>query len=799
MSISAGSPRLSKKSTRIDSGPVSMQQLLENLGLKRELAQDLALAKLAFHHPVILAAGLVLLMPLAWWIIRRQRANLTYVSRGLRFALDTIRIGLIALLILVLADPYLSFNEHQAKLPVVPILIDASDSMHLSIGPFSSTEEAARWAGGPAQPVEAKKLEATERLAHVLSVLRGRAQELQAAAGDRFDLRYYFFDRGLGKMAENPDALATPPNPGVDASWIGSAIDQAIDRAGGRPLAGMLLISDGHNTGARPPIDAARSGGVPIYSVPAGNMRPLPDVAIVDVSAPATIASGDTALVTANIEAHGFAGRMARVLLKEGGKTLESREVVLPENGTKRLEFVYRPGAPGEHAVSVEALPQPEETGRLRANNSDATLIRVTDDRLRVLLVEGRPRWDYRFLRNAMRRDHGLAGRASAEPDVVLEAEWQRLPSRERFQLPRTIDDVASYHTVILGDASPDLLPEDFFIALGRAVRERGVGLVIASGPRYMPYAYTASLAGLLPVSISGLGREPPGGTEFRLELTPEGAFHDAMRFSQELERNRAMWSRLPPYYWCAAAERLLPGATPLAWNPGAVTAYGKVPVIATQRTGKGHVLFVGTDSTWLWRENEGDRLFYKFWGQAIRSVARAELDTHTTIEVQPARAASGDEVHVVLRGVAADQVPGSRQTAQVRIGNEEGGPTEVIRLSADPPGSGRFTAKHRVGAAGCYRLTHEGGTASCLLISSSAELRHTDINRAVLESLASASGGKMVELLDLIDALKRMPAPAISDSVHREMTLWDNRFLAIFIIFLYALDIGLRRFAGLS
>ena len=61
-------------------------------------------------------------------------------------------------------------------------------------------------------------------------------------------------------------------------------------------------------------------------------------------------------------------------------------------------------------------------------------------------------------------------------------------------------------------------------------------------------------------------------------------------------------------------------GGDGLAENPSVAThAYGPLPLIATHHAGRGKVLFVGTDSTWLWRQNVGDRFFYKFWGQAIR------------------------------------------------------------------------------------------------------------------------------------------------------------------------------------
>ena len=114
----------------------------------------------------------------------------------------------------------------------------------------------------------------------------------------------------------------------------------------------------------------------------------------------------------------------------------------------------------------------------------------LSDEKLRVLYIEGLPRWDFRFLKNAMRRDHGLAGRTAKEPDIVLEAEWRRRPADQQLAaLPRKLEQLAEYHTIILGDVSPELLDPAFLALLEKAVRERGVGLIVAAGPLWMPGA----------------------------------------------------------------------------------------------------------------------------------------------------------------------------------------------------------------------------------------------------------------------------------------------------------------------
>ena len=55
-------------------------------------------------------------------------------------------------------------------------------------------------------------------------------------------------------------------------------------------------------------------------------------------------------------------------------------------------------------ALTVTIPPLPEEPESLRSNNTDVAFVRVSDEKLKVLLIDGLPRWDFRFLKNAMRR-----------------------------------------------------------------------------------------------------------------------------------------------------------------------------------------------------------------------------------------------------------------------------------------------------------------------------------------------------------------------------------------------------------
>jgi hypothetical protein len=465
----------------------------------------------------------------------------------------------------------------------------------------------------------------------------------------------------------------------------------------------------------------------------------------------------------------------------------------------------------------VHIPPLPEEPKTLHGNNTDTTFIRVSEDKLRVLYLDGLPRWDFRFLKNAMRRDHGLGGLSAKQPDIVLEAEWQRLPPvRQSLVLPSTLDALAGYHTIILGDVSPTLLSPAFLDLLDKAVREKGVGLVIEAGPQHLPHRFDKRLEELLPVRLRHdrdgqilPGLASPDYKPFQLELSPDGMVHESMRLYDDPGRNLNAWRHMPPYYWCAAATRPAPAATVLAWNPNVAGRYGKLPLIAHHYAGKGRVLFVGFDSTWLWRQNVGDRYFYKFWGQAIRFVARRDQDgaKKSWMEVRPLRAQPGEKATVELMAYGARGEPLTEATLPVQV--SDGKKTTLLRLSADSTVKGRYTGSFPLENVGEYRVLYHGGSAvpvegKVRVMASIEELRNPRVDRVALQRLADASGtspdrGELVELTNLGSIAGKLKGTTHTSLLHREKDIWDNVLVLLVLVFLYSLDVGLRRLAGLS
>jgi hypothetical protein len=432
----------------------------------------------------------------------------------------------------------------------------------------------------------------------------------------------------------------------------------------------------------------------------------------------------------------------------------------------------------------------------------------VSDEKLKVLYIDGTSRWDFRFLKNALRRDHGVGGRLGKEPEIVLEAEWKRRPpAQQATQLPRKFEELSEYHTIILGDVSPLMLTKDFTEALDKAVREKGVGLIVAAGPQHMPHAYDDKFRDLLPIRLrsAAAGLEAPVYKPFKLELSPEGSIHETVRFYDDPGRNANAWTHLPPYYWCIASERAAPGASVLISNPSVEGRNGKLPLIAHHYAGKGKVLLVGTDSTFLWRQNVGDRFFYKFWGQSVRFTARRDEKAakKSWIEVRPVRAQPGEQAEIELMALTADGAPRTEGILPVRVAG--GGAAATVEVTADPNTKGRYTGKYLLQQAGEYKFTYAPGAgadaveARLRVVVAPEELRHPNVNRPALQLLAGTSGGQLVELPELASIKEQLKGEAKLTTLHREATVWDNWLTLALLMVVYSIDVGLRRLAGLS
>lgn len=810
-----------------------LARLARAAGVGHELASRIDAVEWHWARPWVWWGGLLLLIPLGWWICRRHEARLPWLAPRLRRALDVCRIGVLGLLVFVLAGPFLRLDERIVQKPVVALVVDESASMDLPVGRLPSAGigavAAATGLGDPAAEGEAaaalvERIGGLTRREFAERWLATQAEGVLGEIGTGFEIRRYAVARRASRRGDSGEpiggAAASDDDTGGRADTaLGEAIAMALDDASDRVVGGVLLVTDGRSTVGIDPLDAVRraaesSGGqprAPVISIPIGSPEPPADIAVTDVLAAPEVALDDTVSIVATVQSSGLARRTVKVELVDGESVAATVDLVL-RDGRQQAVFPWHATKEGTSLLTIRVAPEPEEG--TPENNALEFAVDVTSRKAKILVVDAAPRWDLRFLDTGIRRDTGFDPTIVVAGAVQASAAGASVAPEGFTGLPDDVEGWARYDIVFLGDVAPADLPRARQEALVEAVLDRGVGLVFQPGGDHLPGAYAGEpLEALFPVEIdrsaggSDAAIEAADFRPFRMRVTARGAMHPAFAVSGDAGRNRATWSGMPPFFRVAAARVAKPAATVLAEveRPGgSAGGDGPVPLVAEMPAGRGRVAWIGTEETFRWRRNVGDALFWRFWGQALRSVARRNdrpWDA-TWLVVTPDRCEPGSPVFVELNLVDADRRPVVAAGQTLSLDAPDGlGSTIQLRAASRP---GLFHGSFVPTEAGRHRVTLERGAAGDLsreliVAEPTRERAVPGVDRETLRTLADLTAGAVVEAGDAATIPGRLATGSIETRRQVDDDIWDTWPVLALLVGLYCADIAIRRLSGLS
>ncbi len=225
----------------------------------------------------------------------------------------------------------------------------------------------------------------------------------------RYNLRYYLFSRDVTQIS---DPLAAGDGDS-DASSIGTKVENAqtdltgalehvLDTTAPESLAGVLVLSDGRHNGSGLPEDSLRQLAVrntPLTAVPLGGDLGPVDISLLSLNAPESIYLDDRVAVKATAKLDGFLGEKVEAELLSGGEVIDTVSIDVTDVSFRtEINFIDKPETKGIQNYQVRLRHDPREI--FQENNAWDFKVAVTDDRTNVLLIDGFPRWEFRYLRN---------------------------------------------------------------------------------------------------------------------------------------------------------------------------------------------------------------------------------------------------------------------------------------------------------------------------------------------------------------------------------------------------------------
>ena len=746
--------------------------------------------------PLLMA---VLVAAVAWfgWLYLRDGRRPSWWIKG---PLLLLRVVAVLALLAMLVQPTARLSRVERTRPVLAVLADESLSMARVDArlPRQRAEEVERALG--------RSSSGASRAAIAAGVLNG-PKGLIARARQRFDVRLYAFDRAVRPLPGARPVSLRPRAPEGGGTDLATAIAQVARDLSGSPMAGLLVLSDGGTNAGPDPVAAARvarAGGLVTYTAGIGDPTPTRDLAITEVLADQVVRKDNVTQVHAGIVHRGYAGRTVTVRLLRDGSVLESKAVRLgPEGIRQSVSFTFRAGRAGQFAYTVSAPALEGET--TPANNQRRFVQRVVTRRLRVLYVEGEPRWEYRYLRNAVLRDPQIAFSCFSVATNARPGGDGNVPIH-RF--PPDATSLFAYDIVILGDVDRGYFSETQLRALRRFVEDRGGSLVVIAGPRHMPHAYRGTpIEAVLPVRVRPGPAATVSNEPFGWERTAAGRQDPLLRLEDDPAQDDAAWRRLPGMLWNAACDGPKPGATVLAVNAHRSAHYGKQIVLAVQRFGAGRCLLSMVDSTWRWRYRLGDRYFYRFWGQVVRAMTPEETpggNRFAQVTLDRTEVPLGERIAIHARLLDAFYRP-VKTPSVTAVLRRETGPDARITLTPEPGGDGLYAAETLADRAGRWVVRvasparpDQPATAQCVVEEQALEEQRPELDEDHLRRVARAGGGDLVRLDRLGELVARLPARPHEARREIDRELWDAPWLLAVLVSALALEWLGRRRSGL-
>jgi uncharacterized membrane protein len=643
-----------------------------------------------------------------------------------------------------------------------------------------------------------------------------RLAEVAAAEASRqgTTARIVPFSADAESSASNPAALAAlaPDGPTTDLERAGEAALAAT--APSRRVAGIVVLSDGRQIDrTRPQRFALRASAhdAPILAVPLAGDVARRDLSIKVGRRQLIGFSNQEVRIQTEIVSEGMGAVSPVVELLDGeGRVLSSKRVSFLEDGRASLTFAVTPETPGYAAYSVRV--QPGEGERNERNNTAAFGILTLESKSRVMVAEGTPFWDSKFLVQLLREQPHLevvsTYRLSADRFFRVET-TAKTADVAPSTFPDKAEDLARLDIIVFGKGAEYFMTPDRVRLLQDWVRDQGGTVIFARGKPY--HGDFPALAQIEPVTW---GPELDASFAFR----PTASGRDAGLFTDELsDPLNSIWSSLPVLEGANDTARIKPFTQILV--EGVLSGGDReraFPGVFAGRFGKGMVVVVNADGLWRWDffppVTGAENMYDAFWSQLMQWAATyAEFlpGQDFAIRLSETSVTSGTPVRAVVSRRGGDD-PEAELVLRLRPAESPGDapPLQELVAARDPSEPGRWNAVLSVTRPGLYRVEigdarkpgWKGPGASLEIPTPPSENDNLSADRPFLERLANESAGRMVAPEELAQAMAALvPASRTTTLARPEWEPWWHQgWILCMIIACFAVEWIARRRSGL-
>ncbi len=733
-----------------------------------------------------LVLGLILVLACGIFLAWRGSAKLPARLRWLVVGLRSLALVVLALLAL---NPGSWRQPEAATKPRWMVMLDRSASMATA-----DVDGGSRW-----------------------DAARVLARNLEKVAGDKRELEWLTFGNGVEGGRQTPALIET-----LKADSSGTDADRALDTAlswggaGGRACSGVVLISDGRQT--KPDSDPAaiglqaRAQNVPIFTLTLGKPREIRDISL-RVMRPMTIGFVKQPVrIQGEVSARWGVPLTVEVqLLTRSGTPVATNRVNLAADGRAPVSFTLTPAQAGTESYQLRI---PVREGEDNARNNEVPFeVNVLDRKIRVLLAEGLPYWDSKFLARQLRRQPimQVSGiyRITADRFFRVDPDGAE-ESIADIVFPETAAGLGAYDIVVLGRGSDYFMTPRRLDALKEFVSEQGGSVVFARGKPYVNQG--DGMEDLEPVEW---GKAQAVECRFR----PRAEGEDAGLFGGLLPGLQdGVWGRLPPVRCSHSALELKSFAQVLVEGRRIgreSEVESAIPLVVSHRYGKGMTVTVNVEGFWQWAffpsSPEVAEMYGELWAQLLQWVGTYAdfLPGHDyALHLSAGTTRPGVPVRIQVRRRGANGSPSVPPGIRV---TRQGNPVQDLVLA---PGNDQTSWETELGLdqAGSYRVevvppgnnSGRPGAAAMLVVQPPpGELDDVNPDPAFMARLAESAGGRAVTpstleaAMTAVEKARQTHDTQVGNAVWAPA--WDRGWIALVVMLALGAEWFIRRRNGLE
>ncbi|HKR13509.1 MAG TPA: glutamine amidotransferase [Pyrinomonadaceae bacterium] len=735
--------------------------------------------------PLLLVLIVLLIAAFIYFVYLRSRVRL---SKGTTATLIVLRVALLTLLVTLLLRPVVVVSSVIPRSSYVAIVVDDSVSMKLG-----DTQNGAT------------RIDAVKQ-----TLLSADQNSFLNRLDAKFKTNIYGFAGGLSRLKGAEDLFAEGRT-----SDLAGALDETVKRSSGMPLSAIVLATDGASNVPRDlaaTLRELRARDIPVFTVGVGNTARPMDAELTRINMPRRVLVGSRVNIETYVGLSGYQATKVLIGVREDGRAIKTEEFNLRGNDTQAVNLEITPTTPGIHRYTVEITPLDGEL--TIENNKQDSLVEVISGPLRLLHVEGEPRWELGKIRESL---------ALNEKNIIL-VSLQRTGENKFYRqgignqgelatgFPVTEEELFSYDGLVLGSVEAGFFTADQLRAIEAFVARRGAGLLAIGGRLAFDggrYKGT-TIDDLLPVSLTGgpIDDAASFSPVYKAILTGAGQAHPITRLTDDRGANQKAWNELPPISVSQVLTNIKPGASVLL-EARRADGGQTVPLLVQQRYGRGQTLALTTSDTWRWRMrmDSKNNAHETFWRQMLRYVVSS---TPRQIEIGAEKDvySMDDTINIVadIRDKLFNPVNDANATARVTkpSGTVVDVPLKFTTLNAVNTYAGEFKADE----LGEHKIELTGTSAGLGTLNAKSSILVSDLNREyysaaqnsdLLKRISAETGGKYytpAEAQLLLDDLVYRQTP-YSERVTKD--LWDMPINFMLIVGLLTGEWFLRKREGLA